>query len=193
MSGSPRPPRVWLAVAAISEHGGSELLVGWQWYQRLRARGPVTVLVTKMFDDPEFISERTRSDCRFIDTRPLSAIEFNARTLTHTVRWWRGCRAILKAEARPGDRLIIAVPGVSTFLPVLAGLPLAREHVFYGPIGAGLTERVARRSSLPLKRDVRAIGASLLWRLLAPVLPGSLALRSPAPFFKSVAGSRFRF
>jgi len=189
MTGS--APRIWLATMGIAATLGSEPLVAWQWYQRVQARGSVTVLTAAIFDHPDFLPADCRNDMVFLDTHASSRAEWAGHFARHLWRWWRCVRAHLKAHAGPHDMLLIVSPAAIWFLPWLGGLPVRRARTFYGPLGVDWVTRPLRGSRWPGWRNLRTAAALLLWRLLAPWLPARLALRAPFPGFERLVGGRF--
>jgi hypothetical protein len=183
---------IWLISLGVSAHHGSELLVGWQWMNRLSRLGPLTGLVSKVFDSPEFLDQETRSRIHFIDTKPADADEINRRHVLHSYRFWKGVRAHLQQHAKPEDVVVIVSPAAAWFLPWIVGLPIPRDRVYYGPIGpVRLGERIDPRAPRTAIRDLATMGAGLVWRVLAPVLPQRISLRYPASWFERLIGSRF--
>jgi hypothetical protein len=183
--------RLWLATIGMSAHHGSELLVGWQWYQRLKPLVDVRVLTAKLFDDPKFLPANARADCDFIDTRAPTEAHFPAHPVLHLVRWWRGCRRHLRAHARSGDRLLIASPAAVWFLPITAGLPLRPQDIFYGPLGVTWAPRDVSGVSPFSRRNLRTTIFTLAWRFAWPLVPRRLALRFPAPDFARAVTRRY--
>ena len=186
-----RTPRLWLGAMGIASTLGSEPMVGWQWYQRLKARGPVTVFAASIFDHPDFLPPEAREDMVFIDTGARGREHFTRHVIRNQLAWWRGVRAHLKAQAGPDDVLCIAVPAAIWTLPWVAGLPIARDRIFFGPLGVDWIPRSIRGSLWPGVRNLRTAVFFALWRLLAPALPRHLSLRAPFPGFGRLVGPRF--
>jgi hypothetical protein len=182
----------WLAVMGAATTLGSEPMVGMQWVRRLRARGPVSVLCSRVFRDPQFLPPGEWRDFIFVDTREASPEDYAANFPTHLWRWWLGVRAHLKAHARPGDRLFITAPAAIWMLPWVGGLPIPRERIFFGPMGADWVPRAIRGSAWPGARNLRTAAGVALWRLLGPWLPRDLALRAPVEGLAEALGPRFR-
>lgn len=180
---------IWLVSIGISAHHGSELLVGWQWLQRLEKLGPVTPIVSKVFDGEVFLNAGVRDRTHFIDTRPSDPDELNRHHVRHVYRFWRAARAHLRTHARPEDVIVIVSPAATWFLPWITGLPVPRGQVFYGPVGpVRLQERLNARDPQAFARDLVTLGMACAWRLLAPVMPRQVALRYPAPWFQRLIG-----
>lgn len=171
---------------------GSEPMVGMQWVERLRARGEVTVLTTEIFRNPKFLPTEHWSDMVFIDTRATDEADYANNFGRHLWRWWLGVRAHLKAHALPGDRLLITAPAAIWMLPWVAGLPIPRERVFFGPLGVNWTPRAVRAGIRADLRNLRTAVALVAWRLLAPWLPRDLAIRAPFDGFEKTVGKQFR-
>ncbi len=190
--GAGAAPRTWLAAMGVAATFGSEPMIGWQWYRRLKSRGDVTVLTAKIWDHDDFLAPEHRADMVFIDTGATSRAEWASHFGRHLWRWWRGTRAYLKAHAGPDDRLLIVVPAAIWMLPWLNGLPMRRDRVFFGPLGIDWVSRPLRGSWLPGLRNLRTVVFLALWRLLAPWLPKTLALRAPFPKFEAMVGRLFR-
>jgi hypothetical protein len=189
--GAVRPPRVWLAVMGIAQSLGSEPMVGWQWYLRLKARGEVTVLTSAAFDSPRFLPDEARRDMVFLPSGDKDPEVFATAFRRNLLGWWRETRRYLKVHAQPEDRLLITVPAAVWMLPLLGGLPIPRGNVFFGPMGADWTPRELRSRRWLDGRNLRTTASLMAWRSLAPWLPGKLALRSPVPGFEQAVGGRF--
>lgn len=183
---------IWLISIGISAHHGSELMVGWQWLRRLETLGPVTPIVSKVFDGEAFLNAEVRARIHFIDTRPANPDELNRSHLRHVYRFWRAVRQHLRAYAQPEDIIVIVSPAATWFLPWITGLPVPRERVFYGPVGpVRLQERLSPLDPHAFARDIAIMGLACAWRLLAPVMPRQVALRYPAPWFQRLIGPRY--
>ncbi len=191
MSGE-RPPVIWHATMGAAVNLGSEPMVGMQWINRLRQHGPVQSIIAGIFDDSDFLPVDQRAGIHFIDTGHISSVEFAGNPLRHIRRWWFGVRAHLKAHARPQDRLFITAPAAIWMLPWTVGLPIPRDRIFFGPMGADWLPRALRASRWPGMRNMRTAGAIAAWRLFAPWLPANLALRAPFDGFGRWIGPRFR-
>ena len=166
-------------------------MVGWQWYQRLKARGPVTVFAAAIFDHPDFLPPETRADMVFIDTGAQDREHFTRHVIGQQIAWWRGVRADLPAHAQPDDVLCLVVPAAIWVLPLVAGLPFLRDRVFFGPLGVDWIPRDVRGSRWPGRRNLRTAMCFALWRLLAPWLPRYLSIRAPFRGFQRLTGSHF--
>lgn len=183
---------IWLVSIGISEHHGSELLVGWQWLRRLEGLGTVTPIVSKVFDSEDFLNAGVRARTHFIDTQPSDPGELNRRHIRHVYRFWWAARAHLRAHSRPEDLIVIVSPAATWFLPWVSGLPVSPDRVFYGPVGpVRLQERLSLRDPRALIRDLASLGMAFTWRLLAPIMPRHVALRYPAPWFQRLIGPRY--
>ena len=185
---------IWLVAFSLSPTHGSEAAVGWQWYVRLNAVAPVTVIAHQVYDGLGWVPDPLRSQVRWIDTVPTAVADVNQRR--HLFAFWRQARALLRREARPGDRVVIVTQAAIWFLP-WGRLPVPRRHVFYGPIGPELlrgdpTFGLGGRTRLVLRNAATAAFA-LLWRAGAPWLPGRISLRFPAPWIARAMGPRYCF
>jgi hypothetical protein len=127
----------------------------------------------------------------FIDTGAKDREELTTELLPNLYRWWVGVRAHLIVHAGPDDMLLITTPAAIWMLTMVGGLPIARRNIFFGPLGIDWIPRSLRNSRWPGLRNIRTAVALLLWRLLAPWLPGRLALRAPFSGFEALVGSRY--
>lgn len=184
---------IWLVTFGCSQHHGSELLVGWQWFTRLRDAFPtqLRVISAATFDSSEFLDQESRQYFSFVDTRPKSVDEINSRHQTHVYRFWRGARAILKGQATAGDKLLIVSPAAPWFLPVISALPFERDDVLYGPMGAEIVVPDRWRLSHSV-RNLTLLALGLLWRTLSRWLPGNVALRFPSEWFERILADKYR-
>jgi hypothetical protein len=183
---------IWLVSIGISAHHGSELLVGWQWLQRLDKLGPVTPIVSMIFDDEIFLDNATRARTHFVDTQPTDPDELNRKHVKHVYRFWRATRAHLQANAKAKDIIVIVSPAATWFLPWVAGLPVPRDRIFYGPLGpVRLQERLSLRDPQAFLCDLVILCIACAWRLLAPSMPSNVSLRYPAPWFQRLIGRSY--
>ena len=185
-------PMIWLVAFSLSPTHGSEAAVGWQWYERLSARGPVTVIAHRVFDTLGWVPEPLRADIVWLDTAPPVPSAVNRRG--HLFRFWRLARAHLRAAATADDTLVIATQAAIWFHPWL-GRPIPRARTYYGPIGPELMEwdpQMGVRAKLAVAgRNVATVASAALWRLGAARLPANMALRFDAPWLAKVIGPRF--
>jgi hypothetical protein len=185
-----REAMVWLAIMGASDRLGSEPLVGWQWYARLKDRVPLGVLTSRVFDDPDLLPDDARRDMIFLDSGAADGAAFALDFAGNLLGWWRAVRRHLKRHASPQDRLLITVPAAVWMLPWIGGLPIGRDRIFFGPMGLDYAPPGLARPRDP--RDLRTAAALRLWRLFAPGLPAALALRAPVPDAGRLFGPRFR-
>lgn len=188
---------IFLVTFGLSKHHGSELAVGWQWFERLKRHGDLRVLTHATFDSDRFIPSDVRAHCAFLGDKPDRDEDVTARPLKAAVSFWHETRSYLRLHATHGDKVVVVSPSTMWFLPITARLPVPRESIFYGPAGVTsidlrLCETFGTFVSAVLRNAV--IGtAAVAWRLLWWALPGNISLRNDAPWFTRIAGPRFRW
>ncbi len=186
----------YLVTFGLSAHHGSELAVGWQWYQRLRKSGPVTVLAHAVFAAAEFIPDSARCDIVFLCRPPREPQAVNQRHAYHVYRFWVAVLRYLRCHSRREDRVVIASPAAAWFLPLVLGIPVPREGVYYGPVGVDridLARCASPRIALAmLARNVAVTALSAAWRAFAPWLPASVSFRWESGWFLRRIGPRYR-
>lgn len=175
-------PHIYLVTLGISAQHGSELSVGWQWYQRLLQRATVTVVTHRLFDDSRFVDAETRRAFVFLGRKLFWEGAFNRIHQYYAFSFWFLCRRYLKARLTDQDRVFIVTPAALWFLPVLGGLARHREQIFFGPMGGELlatellmTARERLRAQL---RNVLTRGLLAAWRRKASRLPARIAFRA---------------
>ena len=182
---------IWLVAFSLSPTHGSEAAVGWQWYERLSARGAVTVIAHRVFDTLGWVPEPDRSAIIWLDTAPATPFAVNERL--HLFRFWRLVRAHLAAHASADDTLVIATQAAIWFHPWL-GSPIPRARTFYGPIGPELMawdpKMRLRAKAAIVARNVATLASAAVWRIGAPYLPANISLRFDAPWVTPIVGRR---
>jgi len=180
---------IYLVTIGTSAFHGSELAVGWQWYQRLRVRGPVTVLTHVCFDSPSFIPSNCRGDFVFLGKKLEDINDINRYHFFYAYRFWWWVIEYLGGRLTSDDRVLIVSPAALWFLPVILGKNLRRSQFSYGPLGADLADLGAcgtRKLRTIMWFRNQAVNLLILaWRCLQFILPKRIS-------FRSKAGARFR-
>lgn len=175
-------PHIYLITLGISAQHGSELSVGWQWYQRLSQRATVTVVTHMLFDDSRFVDAETRRAFVFLGRKPFWEGAFNRIHQYYAYTFWFMCRRYLKARLTEQDRVFIVTPAALWFLPILGGLAPYRGQIFFGPMGGELlaTELLmsARERLRAQVRNVLTRGLLAAWRRHASRLPAHVGFRA---------------
>lgn len=175
-------PHIYLVTLGISAHHGSELSVGWQWYQRLSQTATVTVITHMLFDDSRFVDAETRRAFVFLGRKPFWEGAFNRFHQYYAFTFWFRCRRYLKTRLTDGDRVFIVTPAALWFLPFLGGLDQRRGQIFFGPIGGELLAAElfmsARERLRAQLRNVLTRGLLAVWRKQASSLPAHIGFRA---------------
>jgi hypothetical protein len=175
---------IYLVTLGLSQHHGSELSVGWQWYCRLVVRGPTTVLTHCLFNDARFLDAQTQSHCVFLGRKLAHEDAFNRFHPLYAFAFWRACRRYLRHRLTPEDRVLIVTPAALWFFPMLGKLSRQREQFYYGPLGgellpANLLISYKERAQAHFRNALSKM-MLVLWRVLAARLPAQVSFRTPS-------------
>jgi hypothetical protein len=187
---------IFVASFGLSEHHGSELAVGWEWFERTRLLGNVRFISHSAFDSRDYLSVDDARRVVFLGQKPLREDDVNTKHIRYAYRFWRDVRAYVKQHGKASDVLVVVSPSAAWFMPFITGLPMSRAQVFCGPMGVDQVDLAKCRGGL-LKtrmalRNFLVKALALSWRILATQLPMNLSFRFKSEWFERALGSHYR-